>query len=135
MLPRRKNRVAHPPPSCPLSECLNIIGGAWTPNIIWYLSQHPRRFSELKADIPGISAKVLSARLKKLEADGVVVREVLPTSPPSVEYSLSILGLELKPAIEAIVAVGHRLKELEPAHATLAGKPLSRQATRHISSQ
>ncbi|MAE23994.1 winged helix-turn-helix transcriptional regulator [Ectopseudomonas chengduensis] len=113
MLPRRRNTVSRPPENCPLSECLSIIGGAWTPNIIWYLSQQPRRFSELKADIPGISAKVLSARLKKLEADGVVSREVLSTSPPSVEYSLSSLGLELKPAIEAIVAVGHRLKEIE----------------------
>ena len=82
---------------------------------IWYLSQQPRRFSELKTDIPGISAKVLSARLKKLEAEGVVIRAVLPTSPPSVEYSLSGLGQELKPAIEAIVAVGHRLKEIEQA--------------------
>nr|WP_256625644.1 helix-turn-helix domain-containing protein [Pseudomonas sp. LPB0260] len=89
------------------------MGGAWTPNIIWYLSQQPRRFSELKADIPGISAKVLTARLKKLESEGVVLRRVLPTSPPSVEYSLSSLGQELKPAIEAIVAVGHRLKDLE----------------------
>jgi DNA-binding HxlR family transcriptional regulator len=113
MLPRRRNHVPQPPESCPLSECLSIIGGAWTPNIIWYLSQQPRRFSELKGDIPGISAKVLSARLKKLEAEGVVRREVLSTSPPSVEYSLSALGQELKPAIEAIVAVGHRLKALE----------------------
>ncbi|WP_339410544.1 MULTISPECIES: winged helix-turn-helix transcriptional regulator [unclassified Pseudomonas] len=94
---------------------MSIIGGHWTPNIIWYLSQQPRRFSELKTDIPGISAKVLSARLKKLEAEGVVIRAVLPTSPPSVEYSLSGLGQELKPAIEAIVAVGHRLKEIEQA--------------------
>ncbi|UTW06385.1 winged helix-turn-helix transcriptional regulator [Pseudomonas benzenivorans] len=113
MLPRRRNRVSSPPGNCPLSECLSIIGGAWTPNIIWYLSQQPRRFSELKADIPGISAKVLTARLKKLESEGVVLRRVLPTSPPSVEYSLSELGQELKPAIEAIVAVGHRLKDLE----------------------
>ena len=112
MLPRRKNRVEEPPERCPLNECLSIIGGAWTPNIIWYLSQHPRRFTELKADIPGISAKMLTARLKRLEADGVVERRVEPTSPPSVEYRLSPLGQELKPAIEAIVGVGHRLKEL-----------------------
>ncbi|MFZ3184901.1 MAG: helix-turn-helix domain-containing protein [Pseudomonas sp.] len=89
-----------------------IIGGAWTPNIIWYLSQQPRRFTELKVDIPEISAKILSARLKKLEADGVVIRQVLSTSPPSVEYSLSVHGQELMPAIEAIANVGHRLKAL-----------------------
>lgn len=112
MLQRRRNHVKAPPESCPLSACLAIIGGAWTPNIIWYLSQQPRRFTELKADIPEISAKILSARLKKLESDGVVIRQVLSTSPPSVEYSLSVHGQELMPAIEAIANVGHRLKAL-----------------------
>lgn len=106
----RKNRAPDPPLSCPLSECLAIVGGAWTPNIIWYLSAGPRRFSELRGDIPGISAKVLTQRLRQLEADGAVERKVKPTSPPSVEYSLTELGEELVPAIEAIVQVGHKLK-------------------------
>lgn len=110
MLARRKSKVDVPPPQCPLSECLSIIGGQWTPNIIWHLSGGPRRFSELKDDVVGISSKVLTTRLKKLEADGIVHREVVPTSPPTVEYSLTDLGQELKPAIEAIVDVGHRLK-------------------------
>ena len=113
MIPRRKNKVSPPPNACPLSRCLGIIGGAWTPDIIWYLSQHPRRFSELKDDIQGISAKMLTTRLKKLEANGIVYRKVMPTSPPTVEYGLSKLGQELKPAIEAIVAVGHRLKKMD----------------------
>lgn len=91
---------------------MSIIGGAWTPNIVWYLSASPRRFSELKGDIHGISAKMLTARLRKLERSGVVHREVKPTSPPTVEYRLSELGQELKPAIEAIVNVGHRLKSI-----------------------
>jgi len=111
MVPRRKNKVAPPPDTCPLAECLGVIGGVWTPGIIWYLSHSPRTFSELKTDLKGVSAKVLSARLKKLAADGVLERTVKPTSPPTVEYSLTELGSELKPAIEAIVAVGHRLKE------------------------
>jgi DNA-binding HxlR family transcriptional regulator len=55
---------------------------------------------------------MLTARLRKLEAGGVVRRTVMPTSPPTVEYSLSELGQELKPAIEAIVNVGHRLKQI-----------------------
>ncbi len=111
MLTRRKSKVAPPPHECPLNSCLAIIGGAWTPNIIWQLSEGPRRFSELKDDIPGVSAKMLTTRLKKLEADGVVKRKVMPTSPPTVEYSLTDLGAELQPAIAAIVSVGHRLKE------------------------
>ena len=113
MVIRRKNKVTPPPEECPLSQCLSIIGGTWTPNIIWYLSAHPRRFSELQSDLVKISPKVLTERLKRLEKDGVVIREVKPTSPPTVEYSLSELGRELIPAITAIVDVGHRLKELK----------------------
>lgn len=112
MVPRRKKQVADPPNRCALTECLSVIGGAWTPNIIWYLSKNPRRFTELKSDISGISAKMLTQRLKRLEADGVVLRKVMPTSPPTVEYRLTELGLELKPAIEAIANVGHRLKKI-----------------------
>ncbi len=115
----RKNHSPEPPLNCPLSECLAIVGGAWTPNIIWYLSAGPRRFSELKVDIPGISAKVLTQRLRTLEAEGAVHREVKPTSPPSVEYRLTDMGEELVPAIEAIVAVGHKLKQRKARAARL----------------
>ena len=107
----RKNKVVAPPSICPLTKCMSVLGGAWTPNVIWYLSEGPRRFGELRYDIPGISAKVLSARLRKLEEQGVVTRRVMPTSPPSVEYALTILGKELIPAINAIVTVGAKLKK------------------------
>ena len=87
-----------------------VIAGAWAPNVIWNLRAGARRFSELKDDIPPISSKILSARLKDLERRGVVSRRVCDTSPPSVEYSLTELGTELVPALQAIVEVGHRLK-------------------------
>ncbi|WP_256371432.1 helix-turn-helix domain-containing protein [Stappia sp. ES.058] len=89
---------------------MEILKGAWTPNVIWHLSAGARRFSELRLDIPAVSAKVLTARLKDLERKGVVHREVRPTSPPSVEYSLTDLGAEFLPAIRAIVEVSHKLK-------------------------
>ena len=108
MVPRRKTRV--PPPVCPLTTCMRVIGGAWTPHVVWYLRDAPRRFSELKTDLVGVSAKTLSARLRKLEGDGVVIREVKPTSPPTVEYQLTPLGARLIPAVEAIVDVGNELK-------------------------
>ena len=82
----RKNMSPKPPRDCPLTECMSVIGGAWTPN-------------------------VLTMRLRGLEEKGVVNRKVRPTSPPSVEYSLTALGEELVPAIEAIVAVGHKIKQ------------------------
>jgi DNA-binding HxlR family transcriptional regulator len=88
-----------------------IIGGAWTANIIWYLSGGSRRFNELRNDLTGISAKVLTTRLKELTQRGVIIRAVKPTSPPSVEYSLTAEGHELMPAIKAIVKVGEKLKK------------------------
>lgn len=96
---------------CPIGTCMLLIGGAWTPNIIWYLSGGARRFSELRADVKPISAKMLSTRLKELEENGVVDRRVVDSSPPSVEYSLTPLGRELVPAIEAIARVGFKLKK------------------------
>jgi len=112
MLKRRRNqsRPIDDGTYCPVHECMRLLGGTWTPYVVWHLSGGPRRFSELEADIPPISAKVLSARLKELGEKGVVVRTVQPTSPPSVEYALSDLGRELIPVIEAIVDVGTRLK-------------------------
>ena len=109
-LKRRKNKV--PMPACPLTDCMALLGGAWTPYIVWYLSGEPRRFSELRSDIPAVSAKVLSARLRELEGKRVIMRKVMPTSPPSVEYSLTALGRELVPAINAIVDVGQRLNAM-----------------------
>jgi DNA-binding HxlR family transcriptional regulator len=101
---------------------MTLIGGAWTPAVIWHLSEGPRRFGELRADLRPISAKVLSTRLRELADKGVVARRVLPTSPPSTEYALTALGRELVPAIRAIVDVGERLKQRPPdAGAGIAG--------------
>ncbi|WEZ86070.1 helix-turn-helix domain-containing protein (plasmid) [Rhizobium sp. 32-5/1] len=106
----RKNRSVAPPEPCVLTECMAIIAGAWAPNVIWHLRAGPRRFSELRLDIPPVSAKVLSQRLRELEARGVINRTIQPTTPPSVEYALTALGEELVPALSAIIDVGHKLK-------------------------
>ena len=108
-MPRgRKNRTPHP--LCPLSDCMAFIGGAWAPNILWSLANGTRRFSELRSDIPLVSAKVLTQRLRELEERGILSRAVMETSPPSVEYALTALGLEFMPVIQAIAEVGQRLK-------------------------
>jgi len=106
----RRNRAEPLEPLCPLGECMALLGGQWTPNVVWHLSGGARRFSELRRDIPEISAKVLTTRLREMEEAGIVSRRVVPTSPPSVEYALTDLGLELMPAIKAIVSVGKKLK-------------------------
>jgi len=106
----RKSPVRPTHELCPIGTCMQLLGGAWTPSLIWYLSGGARRFSELQADMQPVSAKVLSTRLKELEKKGVVSRCVMATSPPSVEYDLTELGRELVPAIEAIAHVGFKLK-------------------------
>ena len=106
----RRSKAVPPPAPCLLTACMNVIAGAWAPNVIWSLRGGPRRFSELKGDIPPISNKVLSTRLSELQERGVVARTVQPTKPPTVEYELTDLGRELVPALDAIVAVGHKLK-------------------------
>jgi DNA-binding HxlR family transcriptional regulator len=118
----RKNKVNVPvvvpkrrgAEQCPLNRCMELISGAWAPHVVWYLSAQPRRFSELRIDIPAISARVLSQRLRELEAKGVVTRTVVPTTPPSVEYALTELGSLLVPALAAIAEVGLKLGTAPP---------------------
>lgn len=104
---------------------MGYLGGAWTPNIIWFLGAGPRRFSELKHDLAGVSAKMLTQRLRQLVELGIATRTEQPTSPPTVEYDLTALGRELKPAIDAIVSVGLRLQ----------ARQLARVATKRVSSR
>lgn len=127
-LPVRKNKAPPPPYGCPIAACMTVLGGAWTPAVLWNLSGGPRRFNELMSDIPGISAKVLTTRLRELEDQGIVTRAVRPTSPPSVEYALTDLGGELIPAIEAIVRVGHKLKARKGEAASCSASPAASRA-------
>ena len=106
----RRSLAPPPPVGCPMRECMKLLGGAWTPDIVWHLSGGPRRFGELQKDIARISPKMLTARLRTLEDKAVITRALIDTSPPSVEYSLSPLGKELIPVIDAIVKVGTRLR-------------------------
>ena len=86
----------HPHAQCAMEMILGQIMGPWTPYILWLLSNAPAlRFGELSARIPGISAKVLTDRLRKLEASGLVHRDYKPTVPPTVSYSLTERGREL----------------------------------------
>jgi DNA-binding HxlR family transcriptional regulator len=82
----------------------------------------------LRRDIPAISAKVLTGRLRDLERRGVLGRSVMATSPPTVEYELTSLGRELLPAIRSIVQVGSRLllrdRSTAADGATAAARPI-----------
>src|SRR3954451_23179772 len=110
MIKPRRSKMPPIPEGCPLEDCLSFLGGAWTTKILWYLRAEPRRFGDLKRDLGGISAKVLTTRLRELEDRGVVSRTVVPTSPPTVEYALTDLGFKFQPVLLAIVEVGEELQ-------------------------
>jgi len=106
----RPNPTPRPPPECPVLGCIELVRGAWAPNVVWFLAGGPRRFGELRRDIAPVSAKVLAARLRVMERQGVVSRRELETSPPSVEYNLTAVGAQLVPVVHLLLDVGLRLK-------------------------
>lgn len=89
---------------CPTRAVLDRIADKWALLILDRLSHSPVRFNHLKKEIKGISQKVLSQTLKKLERDGLISRTVFPTVPVTVEYALTPLGSTLT---EAVAALAH----------------------------
>ena len=86
----------------PVEFAMARIGGTWKIPIIWRLKDKTMRFSELKRSINHISDKMLTTQLRALESDGFIHREVYPTVPPRVEYSMTEKGKTSIPIIEAI---------------------------------
>lgn len=88
---------------CPVDEAARIIGQKWTLQIVHELLDHStRRFCELQEALGGVNPSTLSSRLKMLEEEGLVHRAQVSTIPPHVEYSLTPMGHELRPVIQAI---------------------------------
>lgn len=86
----------------PVREILAKIGDKWSILTIMMLSGGTRRFSELQRGIEGISQRMLTLTLRGLERDGLVMREVFPTIPPRVEYTLTPLGRSLQQPVSAL---------------------------------
>ncbi|MBQ7221232.1 MAG: helix-turn-helix transcriptional regulator [Synergistaceae bacterium] len=103
----------HELPECPAATAIQLIGSKWKLLIIRCLLQRPHRFSELKRALEGISHKVLAESLRSMEADGLITRKVYESAPPlAVEYSLSELGMTLKPLLSAMEDWGKFYKGL-----------------------
>jgi DNA-binding HxlR family transcriptional regulator len=81
--------------ACPVTELFRRLGDKWTLVTLMLLAERPHRFNELQHRIEGISQRMLSRALRGLESDGLVLRTVHPTVPPSVEYALTTTGREL----------------------------------------
>ena len=97
------------PMGCPMDALLRLLMGPWTTYILWVLrAEGPKRFGELKRRVSGISAKVLTERLRTLEAAEVIGRHYEPTIPPQVTYSLTERGRELDPALDMLGSIALR---------------------------
>jgi DNA-binding HxlR family transcriptional regulator len=87
---------------CPRFEkAMGIISQRWTGLVIFQLLKGPQRFTDIENSI-GITGRVLSDRLKDLESQGIVKREVFPETPVRIEYSLTKKGLSLEPTLRSI---------------------------------
>ena len=98
-------------PECPVATTVQLIGNKWKLLIIRNLVYNGKqRFTDFIKSIPAISKKVLTDNLRALEEDGLIERQVFAEVPPRVEYSLSPLGMSLKPILDAMMVWGTEYK-------------------------
>ena len=97
---------------CPAEFTLAMIGGRWKIPIIFHLLDGRKRFTELARALNGVTQKMLTQQLREMERNGLVERKVFAQVPPRVEYSLTNLGVSLRPVVEAMCRWGdeHGLK-------------------------
>jgi DNA-binding HxlR family transcriptional regulator len=96
------------PTPCPLNEVLDHIAGKWSIGIIIAAAAGPIRFTELERAVKGISRRMLTLNLRKLERDGLLVRTVYPTVPPEVEYRLTPVAAELTESFATLMTWAER---------------------------
>lgn len=108
--------VPKSPVGCPMDSLLRLLMGPWTTYILWVLSNDgPTRFGALRRRVPGVSAKVLTERLRMLEEARVIYRHYEPTIPPKVTYGLAPRGEELRAVLDSLNAVALRWQESDGA--------------------
>jgi DNA-binding HxlR family transcriptional regulator len=93
---------------CPIIKPIEMLGDSWTLMILKTLLGGAKRFNELKSEVEDINGRTLSARLKTLQSNGLVVRKVMEQNPPQVIYQLTPLGKGSRPVIEAVEEFGNR---------------------------
>ncbi len=100
------------PKACPMDSILRVLMGPWTTYILWVLkSNGPTRFGELKRKVGGVSAKVLTERLRLLESAEIISRHYEPTIPPQVTYAFTQRGHELSDVFDRLNAIATRWRE------------------------
>ena len=97
------NQVGPTRVGCPIAPVVDIVFSRWTTPILWQLNSCGRqRFNDLRDLVDGITAKVLTQRLRQLERDGLVSRTMHPEIPPRVEYEITELGRSLAPVFASL---------------------------------
>ena len=91
---------------CSVSVTMDIFNDRWKLAVIWYLLESNKRYKELHKDINEISQKTLTIKLKELEEKNIIKREVFAEVPPKVVYSLTPIGLKLKPVLKEMFEWG-----------------------------
>lgn len=89
---RKKEVLAPCLTPCPIERGMRIIGGKWKGSILWHLKDQPVRFNDLARQLGGASKKMVNQRLKEMEAQGLIKREVIRTSPIAVTYEITNFG-------------------------------------------
>lgn len=109
---------------CPVRTVLDRLGDAWSVLVVLNLGAGPMRFNTLKRAVAGISQRMLTVTLRSLERDGLVIRTVIPTTPPQVDYRLTELGVSLTGPISILNdwAMTHR-DEIATARAAYDARP------------
>lgn len=97
-------------PDCGIRDVLDRVGDKWSVLVIVELASGPRRFRELQRAIDGISQRMLTLTVRRLERDGLVLRTVYPTVPARVDYRLSETGASLTHLVKALAdwSLAHR---------------------------
>ena len=103
-------------PPCPVETTLMMIGDKWKVLIIRELLPGTKRFNEIHHSINGVSQKVLTQKLREMESDGLINRVAYAEIPPRVEYSLTDLGMSLKPVLDSLKEWGDMYKGMERPH-------------------
>lgn len=106
--------LPHSAVGCPMDSLLRLLMGPWTTYILYVLKTHgTMRFGALKRAVPGISAKVLTERLRLLESAEIVARHYEPTIPPAVTYSLAPRGKELSGVLDQLSRIAAKWQDTD----------------------
>lgn len=121
---------------CGVGRALDVVGDRWSLLLVRELSSGPRRYSDLFADLPGISTDILAARLKDLERDGILTRQRVGPRASTARYELTAAGAALRPVLDALSVWGTPLlgerRATDAVRAHWFALPLGRAVAQHF---